>query len=273
MSSWKIVQKYSPAPTTASGIARICKLFWLLTDSSSKLEWSIAHHHHPWHLPSPLLPFWGRSWIQGKRRNVFPSQERPWFQKYSPSFWRQNGCSDVWCKLAPLPDDEWDGGMQGDMVESETEVFFLFASKLPCLKFGGIHRLWSYPKPASFLERVQHYQVCPTLKSPALMVSSLHSYPPEISLSQKRKVKTRYWMRNISHMRTVKWNLLPSELMPSPTLDIFKTRLDKALSNLVQPHSWPYFEQEVGLETFWHPFQTELPYDPIILWPCGLVRK
>lgn len=32
-------------------------------------------------------------------------------------------------------------------------------------------------------------------------------------------------------------------------MEVFKTCLDKTLSDLVWPHSWPYFEQKVGLET------------------------
>lgn len=35
-------------------------------------------------------------------------------------------------------------------------------------------------------------------------------------------------------MRLVQlWNRLPREVDPSPSLDVFKTRLDKTLSNLV----------------------------------------
>ena len=80
-----------------------------------------------------------------------------------------------------------------------------------------------------------------------------------------KNVKTTYWRRNISRMRTVKkGNIFPRKLVASQSLDIFKTRLDKSLSNLVQPHSWAYFEQEVGLETSWGPFQPALPDNPMI---------
>lgn len=44
-----------------------------------------------------------------------------------------------------------------------------------------------------------------------------------------------------------------------PTLEVFKTELDKALSNTITIRTWcwPCFEQEGGLETSWDPFQPE----------------
>lgn len=44
-------------------------------------------------------------------------------------------------------------------------------------------------------------------------------------------------------------------------LGCFKTRLDKILSSLLWPWSWPCFEPEVKLETFWGPLQPRLSYD------------
>lgn len=45
----------------------------------------------------------------------------------------------------------------------------------------------------------------------------------------------------------------------------FQTRLGKALSNLIWPHSWPWFQQEAWQETFWSPFTLELPCDPMTM--------
>lgn len=106
----------------------------------------------------------------------------------------------------------------------------------------------------------------------ALMTFPLHLYPPAIPLGQT-KVKTTYWRRNISHIMTAKkWNMLPRELVPFHTLELFETRL----SDLVQPHNWPYFEQEVGLETSWSPFQPVIwwSYDPVVmLWSSPVVPE
>lgn len=55
---------------------------------------------------------------------------------------------------------------------------------------------------------------------------------------------------NFFTTKTVKhWKSLPSEAVSSLSLEIFKTRLDKALSNLVWPCNWPCFQQEDG----WYP--------------------
>lgn len=63
-------------------------------------------------------------------------------------------------------------------------------------------------------------------------------------------------------LRTVKqWERLPREVVQPLSFEFFKTELDKALRNLVWPHSWPWFEQEVGLETFGGLFQPELSLD------------
>lgn len=51
-------------------------------------------------------------------------------------------------------------------------------------------------------------------------------------------------------------------------LEAFKIGLDKALSNLFWLCSWPYFEQDVGLEISWVLFLTwiEFSYNSIILY-------
>lgn len=47
-----------------------------------------------------------------------------------------------------------------------------------------------------------------------------------------REVLTGY-KENLSNMRIVKkWNMLPREVMHSPFLEVFKTRLDKTLRTL-----------------------------------------
>lgn len=42
---------------------------------------------------------------------------------------------------------------------------------------------------------------------------------------------------------------LPREVVQSPSMEIFKTRQDKALSNLAWSHSWYCLEQEAELQT------------------------
>lgn len=54
--------------------------------------------------------------------------------------------------------------------------------------------------------------------------------------------KCFFTMKTASH-----WSRLPRELVQYTSLDIFHTRLDKALNNLVWSHRWPCLEQEVGL--------------------------
>ena len=54
--------------------------------------------------------------------------------------------------------------------------------------------------------------------------------------------------RNLLTTRTVK-HQLPREVVWSPSLEVFKTRQDKALSNPNSSHSWPCFQQEVAVET------------------------
>lgn len=57
-----------------------------------------------------------------------------------------------------------------------------------------------------------------------------------ITFSQQRKT--------IKH-----WMSLPGEVVWSLTLEIFKTRQNNAMSNLVKPCNWPCFQQEDG----WYP--------------------
>ena len=58
--------------------------------------------------------------------------------------------------------------------------------------------------------------------------------------------------KNFLPMRTtVQWKRLPRDAVQSPSLEVFKTQLDNALSNLIWAQKWPYFEQEFGLETSW----------------------
>lgn len=54
---------------------------------------------------------------------------------------------------------------------------------------------------------------------------------------------------------------MPREIVQSPSREVFKTRLGKALSNVVCSNSCPFLDHEVGLETFWGPFLSELLND------------
>lgn len=63
------------------------------------------------------------------------------------------------------------------------------------------------------------------------------------------------------------WDRLPKDAVQSPSMEVFKTLLDKALSNQARAQSLPCCEQEVGLET------PELPSGwnyPVILW-CNVM--
>lgn len=72
----------------------------------------------------------------------------------------------------------------------------------------------------------------------------------------------------------------PGEVLPPPSLRIFKTHRDKTLSNLIWTCSGHCFEQEIGLGTPWGPFQPELFYDswcitgpPIHFWVSDSLAK
>lgn len=47
-------------------------------------------------------------------------------------------------------------------------------------------------------------------------------------------------------------------------LEVFNKQLDKAMSNLVWPQTWPWLEQELGLETSRFPFQLGLYFCSVI---------
>lgn len=56
--------------------------------------------------------------------------------------------------------------------------------------------------------------------------------------------------RNLFPINTVKHRKkLPREVLQSPSLEVLKTQLNQALSNVVWSHSWPFFEHEIELET------------------------
>lgn len=83
------------------------------------------------------------------------------------------------------------------------------------------------------------------------------------------KIQTRFRpsIRWIFFTMTVKqWRRLPREVVRSPSSPIYKTWLDKVLSNLVWSHSWPCFDEPLGL------FQPEVSYNPIIFYkPCVIL--
>lgn len=66
-----------------------------------------------------------------------------------------------------------------------------------------------------------------------------------------------------TRMITKHW--LPRKVGKSPSFEVFRTSLDKALSNLIWIQYWPYFKQEFGLETFWGPIRPE--------WFCESVKQ
>lgn len=49
------------------------------------------------------------------------------------------------------------------------------------------------------------------------------------------------------------------------SLRVLRIQVDKAVSNLVWPQSWPCLEQEVGREVSSDPFQPQLSYEPVNL--------
>lgn len=57
---------------------------------------------------------------------------------------------------------------------------------------------------------------------------------------------------NLFPNRTVKqWITLSREVMRYPSLEVFKTGMNEALSNLNCPYSWLYFHQGAELKTSW----------------------
>jgi len=79
------------------------------------------------------------------------------------------------------------------------------------------------------------------------------------------KLKQQWFRQHVRQnffTRTVKdWTRMLRDPEPPPSLEVFKTRLGKALSNM----SCPCFKQDIGPENFQGPLQPELPYDPMIL--------
>lgn len=70
-------------------------------------------------------------------------------------------------------------------------------------------------------------------------------------------------LRQHLNNRCFKIHILAGEVLQSLSLEVSKTRLDKALSNPVRPHGWPSFGEEVALEPTGGPFQPEG------LWSCS----
>lgn len=50
---------------------------------------------------------------------------------------------------------------------------------------------------------------------------------------------------------------LPCKDVQVPSLDVFKSQLDTALSNLARNQCWHFSGQGIALETFWSPFQPD----------------
>ena len=64
----------------------------------------------------------------------------------------------------------------------------------------------------------------------------------------KQSFRLGIWSNFFTARAVKQWSRSPREVVQSTSLEVFKTRLDKALSNLVWPSSWPCFEKEVRLE-------------------------
>lgn len=58
------------------------------------------------------------------------------------------------------------------------------------------------------------------------------------------------------------------EVALSPSLDIFKSRLENSLNNLIRPHCWTCFEEEIVMKTFPGPFHCHF-CDPLITLTPG----
>lgn len=70
--------------------------------------------------------------------------------------------------------------------------------------------------------------------------------------------KTFFTTRKVEH-----WKTFLRENVSAPSLEFFKTWLNKALSSPVWSSGWSCFEQGTGLKTSWGAFQPEVFYDPI----------
>lgn len=63
-----------------------------------------------------------------------------------------------------------------------------------------------------------------------------------------------YKEKHVSIRAVRQWNRLHRGIVQSPSLEVFKTQLDKALHKLNWPYSWPCFGQGFGLDISWCPF-------------------
>lgn len=72
--------------------------------------------------------------------------------------------------------------------------------------------------------------------------------------------KILFCMKIVSH-----WTRFPRNVFQAPSFELLKILLDKVQSNLIWSNSWLYLEEEIGLQTFWDPFQLELSYGPVVL--------
>lgn len=70
-------------------------------------------------------------------------------------------------------------------------------------------------------------------------------------------------MKNLLHEESQHLNSLPREVAQSPSLEVFQTQLDEALS---------CFVQEYGLATFWGSFQPELSSD-FMITGCAYIQN
>lgn len=155
MSSWKIVQKYAPAPSAAAGTAE--KLQTLLSS-----HWLIFQARVIYCSSSPMASAFTCSSVLGQ---VLNSREK---EKMLSHLRRSHDFKNIphlfECKMDSLMFGansclfQAMNGMEGCRrtywnlrVRSPFCLHSSFAP-LPCLKFGAIHRLWSHPKPVSFLE-------------------------------------------------------------------------------------------------------------------------
>lgn len=76
-----------------------------------------------------------------------------------------------------------------------------------------------------------------------------------------------------SSHRPLSWrvcrNETTREVALSPSLEILNTRLDNILNNLIRPHCWTYFEQEIGVKTSSGPFRCHLSCHPLVVLTPG----
>lgn len=74
----------------------------------------------------------------------------------------------------------------------------------------------------------------------------LHDRRTRDNRNWKREFQ-KIWGKTFLPWRQTRIGIGCSEVVQFPSLQFFKTR--QAVSNLIWSHSWPYLEQEVGLET------------------------